>query len=518
MKTTSMKLLFLLLTICVFTFSQAQNTNVSNNIVFEGEPFLAIDPMNNQHLVAAWMGFKVNEAIVIKLSYSNDGGVTWSVPINLDHQIIGNTSADVSLQYDGSGNLFACYIDYNSTDFSNGAIFVRKSTDGGISWGNSSEAINITDCPNKLCLDRPWMVIDQSGNIFITSMNPDQPTLVTAPYNPYFVVSSDGGATFTFPQTIDAPNYLAGDLITQPVPTPAIGSDNAFYAAYPSYVPSQSLFAQIFLAKSTDLGANFTYSTILTGGDAVIDPFAKKASLLIADPNDADHLVHISLRDINGDADLFLIETLDGLNWSVPQRINQDGIGNGKMQDLLWADFNENSDLAVCWRDRRNASVNGYQTETEIYGAIKLNGEPDFLPDFVISSQQVSHDAILEAAGNDFMNVHFIADTIYTIWGDVRTGNLNIFINKMNVDTGTSSIQTIHQETGVIEIFPNPSKDFINLSNFDKVSEVKIINLSGQLIQNINKSVVNISDLPKGEYILIYNYQHKKLTTRFQKH
>jgi hypothetical protein len=44
----------------------SQNTNISNGIVFDGEPYLAINPNNSQHMVVAWMGFKLNQHLVIK--------------------------------------------------------------------------------------------------------------------------------------------------------------------------------------------------------------------------------------------------------------------------------------------------------------------------------------------------------------------------------------------------------------------------------------------------------------------
>ena len=37
--------------------SNAQNQNLSNGNVFEGEPFIAINPTNTQNIVVAWMGF-----------------------------------------------------------------------------------------------------------------------------------------------------------------------------------------------------------------------------------------------------------------------------------------------------------------------------------------------------------------------------------------------------------------------------------------------------------------------------
>ncbi|MEI7803344.1 MAG: hypothetical protein WCI97_11895, partial [Bacteroidota bacterium] len=73
------KIQFSLLFLLLFQLGSAQpvNTNISNGILFEGEPYLAINPINNQNLVAAWMGIKFSGGlyrIAIKTRASFDGG------------------------------------------------------------------------------------------------------------------------------------------------------------------------------------------------------------------------------------------------------------------------------------------------------------------------------------------------------------------------------------------------------------------------------------------------------------
>jgi beta-xylosidase len=104
----------------------AQNILVSSGNIFEGEPYLAVNPQNEQHLVAAWMGFQFNQKIVIKSVVSLDGGSTWSAPVWQAHQQTGNSSADVSLGFDLNGNLYMAYIDYDNVNFANGAVICRN--------------------------------------------------------------------------------------------------------------------------------------------------------------------------------------------------------------------------------------------------------------------------------------------------------------------------------------------------------------------------------------------------------
>lgn len=118
-------------TFLILSLGISQNQNVSGGFVFDGEPYLAVDPQNSQHIVVAWMGYKFNEIIVIKTKVSNDGGTTWSTETSIPHIVTGNQSADPSIQFDHLGNVYVCFIDYDNATMSNGAVYVVKSTDGG---------------------------------------------------------------------------------------------------------------------------------------------------------------------------------------------------------------------------------------------------------------------------------------------------------------------------------------------------------------------------------------------------
>lgn len=517
-----MKLVCTLSFALITLLSVAQNNAVTNTAFFEGEPYLAVNPNNSQQLTAAWMSPQLGQNIVIKTSTSTNGGTTWTTPVWLAHEVSGNTSADVSLQYASNGELFICYIDYNSSTFATGQIMVRKSTNNGVSWGPAVEATSIADCPNKLCLDRPWMAIDRSGGpnngaIYVTSMNADQPTLITPPYNPYLSVSTDGGASFAPPRFIDTLGYYAGNTITQPMPSPTVDANGTFYAAYPSYDVGQSPFAHIYLAESANAGTTIDHSnayTVLIPGSS--NSLAKKGSLLIADPSAPKHLAMLFVGDPNGDGgDILFMETFDAITWSSPTQLNEDP--TGRLQDLVWANFNEDGDLAVCWRDRRNASSSGYQTETEIYGTIRFKDSVNFEPNFPVSSQQVAHAAILEGSGNDFMNVQFVGDTLYSIWGDVRTGTLNIFINRMDVTNGTSSISEIAQETNNLTIYPNPAISEITIDHFEDYKDLKLLDAHGRFIRSIDASTLTINDLSPGNYFIQFSLNGKNFMASFLK-
>ncbi len=499
---------FSLISITIF----GQNKNISNGIIFDGEPYLSINPNNSQHMVAAWMGYQFNNQIVIKTRVTFDAGNTWSTTKYIPHKSPTYTSADPSLQFDNSGNLFLAYIDYKLARDS-GTVLVTKSTDGGLNWGTPVKAIDLYDDANtKFCIDRPWMVIDQSngpnqGTIYVTTMNGEgaSPT----PFNPYLVKSTNGGNSFSPYRYIDSTGYLAGSLVSQPMPTPSVGSDGTFYAIYPSYVVTQNPLPQFFIASSSNTGNSFNYNTVYTSATTFNDSLAKKGYLLISNPANANHLAFFFLHNPNGDGDIYMLESLNkGASWGTPQKINDDVAGNGKMQDMVWADFDDDGDLVVAWRDRRNASGTGYQQPTEIYAAVRKNGSGSFAPNFKISDQSVAFDTVLNGSGNDFMCIKLVDDTLSAVWGDTRNGRLNIWFQRIGFDGTILSTKSIASEKlPQINIYPNPTKNYFSVESDAKIKSISILDVTGKVIRKIDvndyKYASKANDLPSGIYQII---------------
>ena len=212
------------------------------------------------------------------------------------------------------------------------------------------------------------------------------------------------------------------------------------------------------------------------------------------------------------------MESFDGGTvWTAQIRINQDPLGNNNLQDLVWADFDSDGDLTVCWRDRRNGIANTYQTGTEIYGVVRWKDSINFSPDFAISDTQVAHDVVLDGKGNDFMNVNFLNDTIYAVWGDVRTGVLSIYLNKIGVISGTNSIQIISRESlSSFNVYPNPSSDKLYMKEKMIVDSYKVFNENGQEIMNgvqFPEAGLSVSELTSGTYqLFLYSGKEVKMT------
>lgn len=94
------------------------------------------------------------------------------------------------------------------------------------------------------------------------------------------------------------------------------------------------------------------------------------------------------------------------------------------------------------------------------------------------------------------------------ITGAQRSANIII-----SGDNGVSSSTIVVTQSGVLEnsepkifttiIYPNPSSDILNIQTEEKITKIDIFDLSGKLlITKYNNEKINISNLPKGNYII----------------
>ncbi len=495
-------------------YSQNLNTPISNGVLFDGEPYLAINPSNNQNLVAAWMGLKYSNGlfrIAIKTRASFDGGNSWSPVTIMPHFGNGFGAADVSMAFNKNGLLFISYIDYKQAPDS-GGIYVARSLNGGLSWDTPSKAFDMYDVAGKRAIDRPWLVVDNSntsnfGTLYITSK---PAPWIPPPNRNYFKVSSDSGHTWTSIANIDGGSYLVGNLIPAPMAAPTTMMNGKFCAIYPSYVPAQNPLPAYYFAKSADKGLTFSYTTVFTAIPAANDTNLKNGYQLIAHPTDSNKLIFLTPDAQNGDADIKAFHSNDGgLSWSNQVRVNDDAVSNGKAQDMVWVAYNEQGNLAVTWRDRRNSNGNGFwNAGYDFYYALSADNGQTFSTNKLLTSQFVPFDSIIAQSGNDFMSCVFSSDTLYSLWGDTRNGKMNIYFSKTIASTNTGIfVKALEGEEPPFVISPNPASSMMNVRlnvNFYG-TELFILDANGQQVMAVNASKylsINISELPKGIYFI----------------
>jgi len=68
-----------------------------------------------------------------------------------------------------------------------------------------------------------------------------------------------------------------------------------------------------------------------------------------------------------------------------------------------------------------------------------------------------------------------------------------------------------HQLIEEIKIYPNPSKDQINIDYHNEIKEVSIFNLNGKQLLKSDSKVVNVSSLQNGLYFIVINDKNNKI-------
>ncbi|MEI7803477.1 MAG: exo-alpha-sialidase, partial [Bacteroidota bacterium] len=450
--------------------------------------------------------------IAIKTRASFDGGNSWSTVNTLPHFGIGFGSADVSMAFDKNGLLFISYIDYKQAPDS-GGIYVARSFNGGLDWDTPSKAFDMYDVANKRPIDRPWLVVDNSntansGTLYITTK---PAPWISPPNRNYFKVSSDSGYTWTTIANVDGGTHLVGNLIPQPMAAPATTQNGNFCAAYPSYVSSQNPLPAYYLASSSDKGQTFNYTTIIAATVAPLDTNLKSAYRLAANPIDSNKMIFLIPNASNGDVDIMALHSnTGGQTWSSLIRVNDDVIANGKDQDMVWAAYNEQGNLVVTWRDRRNSIANGFwNAGYDFYYATSTDNGQTFSANHKLTSQFVAFDSILTQSGNDIMGCVYNNDTLCTVWGDTRDGKMNIYFAKTIVSTNTTvGKYLLDGKESAWNIFPNPTNNQLTVSVSQEIigKQMTLFDASGKkiIVSVVNKRTMDLEtkDLARGIYFL----------------
>lgn len=156
-----------------------------------------------------------------------------------------------------------------------------------------------------------------------------------------------------------------------------------------------------------------------------------------------------------------------------------------------------------------NAVLKVGLTDSNAVGSIPTNAtEYEITPGYNQISLTISEHAagMLYVA---FGNVTEMTNSSYALRLD------NISITKQNMST--SDIES----TTSLHIYPNPVKDFIYFRTQNKILSTKIFDINGKLVKSISEiqesSRVDISDLPKGAYILDVEFEDKVISKKILK-
>jgi hypothetical protein len=249
----------------------------------------------------------------------------------------------------------------------------------------------------------------------------------------------------------------------------------------------------IIYVKSTNGGTSFSNPVAIANGPIPFNlpngayTFPSIASDINVSTRTGGNLYCVFCDTRNGDADIFLVRsTNNGGSWSAPLRVNNDAIGNGKIQYWPWVAVNELGYISVIYFDTRNTPN---LTTVEAWLARSLDKGFTFTNELLSTVPTTTNTPGGNVRFGDYMGVDYLGNRVATVWPDERAGGVDMDIYTAVVDqplgTGQNS-NNLPQKFELKQNYPNPFNPATTIwFSLPKKSNVtlNIYNSLGQVIE-----------------------------------
>jgi hypothetical protein len=440
---------------------------------------------NPNLVVAAWRDFSTGiNPPVRRIGYSRsiDGGLTWA-PMQLLPVVDPShpRASDPAVCVDSLGNFYIVTISIDVNN-NNGEILIYKSTDSGATFPISTICMggggNFEDKEYIVC-DLTKGSSQFKNNLYISW------TRFGGNSGIKMIKSTNGGINWsTNPASVsDAANQGQGS-------DPAVGPNGEVYVVWVGGTFSDDI---IFFDKSTDGGASFGTDNIVAQGttpNITISSSGVTFPSICVDNSGGPRngYIYVTWCDArNGDPDVFLSRSTNGGdNWSSPVRINNDPIGNGKMQCWPWIAINDSGYIAVLFYDSRNTPNNNV---IDAYLAVSRDGGLTFTNDLLSSEQSTTNSPNTDVRFGDYIGIDFQGSRIVPVWVDERTGTFNMeayTAQILSVPVGIQPVTgNIPSDFRVEQNYPNPFNPSTSITYYLPEKQDVTINIYDILGRNI---------------------------------
>ena len=391
--------------------------NSDSTTEVQNEEQVAINPLDPDNLVAVWRDFRLGHRRV-GVGYTFDGGVTWHDSL-LEEPDYPRHS-DPGITTDSDGNFYIVILAYTGNTSEENGLYVYKSEDGGVTWGDGVPAIdqvpNVFEDKELIACDRTSSFYN--GNLYVAWARFGSTTDI------YNVTSTDGGASFG-----DA--VLVSDESSVQWPCPVVGPDGTYYIAWVQFSDYE-----IRIDRSPSGGATFgtditvtdiyATSTTINGGITVFGFPAMDCDIFGGLYHGRLYIAYMDR--VWGDYDIFMRYSDDhGSTWSAPARINDDAIGNGRDQFHPWTVVSDDGVVNVIFYDRRNDPSNLLM---DLYLTQSFDGGLTFEPNIRVTTVSSDPTAGSTRAGliGEYIGLAAAsADRVHPVWTDTREGHQDVY-------------------------------------------------------------------------------------------
>jgi hypothetical protein len=447
-------------------FAQAQNYAVSDPI--DVSPTLGfyhpqIEVASDGEPVILWTDASKMDIYLAKY----DGIGAFPAPLKLNPKNVQVQSYNWSgpdLSIDGNN----IYVVFKEEGYETGAIYLVKSSDNGISFGDTVRV----DKPSFGYGQYPDVSVHQD-TVYVTYMNHDHTNMI-----PQYVVSRsiDGGKTFDNPA-------VAGELL----------EGEACDCCQPELVTNEDLVI-LFLRNNDnnirDIKGVVSYDRGLTFKDSLeVDKHQWMITQCPSTGPDArflskDTVLTVYKTSVSGKSKVFLnaYDLANGESMSTVQ-LSSDTDNSPNYPQLAI----EGNVIGVVWE--------GFANSTDVFFNFSLNGLKDF-------NAANRYQLTASSGPQSKPDIAYANGIFHIVYSDYQGGNKYVQISNM------VGLEELNANTNSV-VYPNPvslsTHKTVNFS--DEVDHIEIFTTTGQLVfSNIEStSVLNVPTLSPGTYILKYH-------------